>query len=196
MAHLIAITGGIGSGKSVVSSILRVCGYKVYDCDLNAKLLMDNSNEIKRVISKRIDSSVITPQGDINRTLLSSIVFGEQSKLQILNKIVHGAVRADIIKWRDANEGYPYLFVETAILYQSGLDAIVDEVWDVTAPQEVRIERVMRRNNFSREQVEARINSQNYNPQNIHPDTKTIVNDDVSPLLPQILTLLLPNGLF
>lgn len=190
MAHLIAITGGIGSGKSVISSILRVCGYKVYDCDINAKLLMDNSNDIKREISVRIDNSVITSQGDINRTLLSSIVFGNQSKLNILNKIVHGAVRTDIIKWRDANADNPYLFIETAILYQSGLDIIVDEVWEVTAPEKIRVDRVMKRNNFNREQVIARIGSQKYIPPHLHPVTKSITNDDITPLLPQILSLL------
>lgn len=190
MAHLIAITGGIGSGKSVVSSILRVCGYKVYDCDVNAKLLMDNSNDIKREISNRIDNSVVTPQGDIDRPLLSSIVFGNQSKLNILNEIVHGAVRTDIINWRDTNVESPCLFIETAILYQSGLDEIVDEVWEVTAPEEIRVDRVIKRNNFSREQVIARINSQNYIPPQLHSVTKSITNDEVTPLLPQILSLL------
>lgn len=190
MAHLIAITGGIGSGKSVVSTILKVCGYKVYDCDYNAKVLMDNSAKIKNEIANRIDECVITPQGDINRPLLSSIVFGNQSKLNILNEIVHGAVKADIINWRDANADLPYLFIETAILYQSRLDAIVDEVWEVTAPEEIRIDRVMKRNNFSREQVVSRIYSQNYSPKNAHPNVRSIVNDDIAPLLPQILALL------
>ncbi len=188
---LIAITGGIGCGKSLISTILAICGYDVYDCDSNAKRLMDNDSDIKSAISARIDKSVISSTGDIDRTKLASIVFNNTDKLSALNSIVHSSVKKDILKWYE--EKFPTnqpLFIETAILYQSGLDKIVDEVWEVTASEETRIKRVIVRNNFTREQVISRINSQKHTPNTIHPNTKLIFNENDAPILPQIFTLL------
>lgn len=188
---LIAITGGIGCGKSLISTILAICGYNVYDCDSNAKRLMDNDYEIKNAISTLIDKSAISSTGDIDRTKLASIVFNNPNKLSALNTIVHSSVKKDILRWQHENiSTNKPLFVETAILYQSGLDKIVDEVWEVNASEETRIKRVIARNNFTRKQVISRINSQKHTPNTIHPNTKSILNENDEPILPQIFTLL------
>ncbi len=188
---VIAISGGIGSGKSVVAKILRLLGYDVYDCDREAKRLMDESTEIKESLRKLISENVINNDFTINRKLLAEIVFSSPEKLNVLNTIVHGAVKKDIEQWNEykATNGKP-VFVETAILYQSGIDKMVDYVVEVTAPVEIRVERVMHRNGFKREDVVRRIESQTIEEFSPHPNTLYIDNSGDQPLLPQISALL------
>lgn len=190
MKRLIAISGGIGCGKSVVAAILRRLSYPVYDCDSRAKALMDGDSEILGRLSSEIHADVVV-DGVIDRSRLSEIVFSDSSKLAILNSIVHGAVKSDLQRWVEAHDER-LLFVETAILYQSGLDRVVDEVWEVTAPLEVRIERVMKRNGCPASDVEARISSQSISDGGVgHRRVFEIANDGFVPLLPQIESLLI-----
>ncbi|MCM1451561.1 MAG: dephospho-CoA kinase [Clostridium sp.] len=188
-ACVVAITGGIGSGKSVVCRILEAMGYKVYDCDSRAKWLMDNSEEIKASLCRMIHPEVVA-DGAINRTLLSKIVFSDAEKLRALNAISHGAVREDISRWIASHQHEDWLFIETAILYQSGLDRVVAQVWDVEAPEDVRIERVMKRSGLTASEVAARIRSQEFTPEKEHPSVKRIVNDGKESLLLQLHVLL------
>lgn len=187
--RLIAITGGIGSGKSIISDILRAMGHKVYDCDTRAKALMDTDESIKNDLIDLISIDAVRNDRTIDHKLLSEIVFNDPDALSRLNSIVHKAVRADLRRWRDTSSDKT-VWVETAILYASRLDREVDEVWEVTAPTELRVQRVMKRNSMSREQVLARISSQSTTAAQLHPLTKAIVNDGVEPVLPQILSLL------
>ena len=187
MAELIAITGGIGCGKSIVSLILKEMGYDVYDCDWKAKYLMDNSPTIKDCLKSTFGNDIII-DGTINRVKLANIVFNNKEKLVKLNNIVHSSVKEDLISWKLENSQKKLLFVETAILYQSGLDSIVDEVWEVNAPLEIRIERVMKRNNISRQDVLSRIESQKY--EILTQADYIITNDDKVAILPQLVTIL------
>lgn len=189
--RIIAITGGIGSGKSIVSRVVEAMGYHVYDCDSQAKRLMDESDRIKQDITRRIGESCVK-SGRIDRAELAGIVFGCEEKLATLNSIVHGAVREHLAMWAATLEGRATIcFVETAILYQSGLDAMVDEVWEVTAPTELRVERVMKRNGLTAGQVKARIDSQDsFQATSPHHCVHLIVNDDDRAVLPQIERLL------
>lgn len=187
MAELIAITGGIGCGKSIVSLILKEMGYEVYDCDCKAKYLMDNSPIIKDCLKSTFGNDIII-DGTINRVKLANIVFNNKEKLVKLNNIVHSSVKEDLISWKLENSHKKLLFVETAILYQSGLDSIVDEVWEVNAPLEIRIERVMKRNNISRQDVLSRIESQKY--EILAQADYIITNDDKVAILPQLVTIL------
>ena len=187
--YLIGITGGIGSGKSIIASILRILGYKVYDCDNVAKLLMDNNPNIKTAISTQLSPLVISKNGEINRQLLADLVFNNNDLLSILNKIVHGAVLSDLLQWKE-KEQQTILFVETAILYSSGINYIVDEVWEITAPENTRINRVVKRNNTTPDKVKSRITSQKTTNYQKHLNTHIINNDDTSLILPQVLLLL------
>lgn len=188
---LTAITGGIGSGKSVVSRVLHAMGYQVYDCDSRAKMLMDADAAIKVRLADDIHPECLLEDGSINRSRLSEIVFRDSEALECLNRIVHEAVRNDLKRWCEANFGSRRLFVETAILYQSGLDAMVDDVWEVNAPLDLRIERVMARNSLTREQVISRISMQDsFVPSELHPRVYKIINDGDIPLLPRIESLL------
>lgn len=186
--RLIAITGGIGAGKSVVARMLRAIGYDVYDCDSRAKQLMDADAGIKQAVADRICRDAIRPDGSIDRKRLADVVFNDSGKLDCLNRIVHKAVRDDILLWA-ANK--PVAFVETAILYQSGIDRMVDEVWEVTAPKEIRILRAMARNGSQRSDVEARINAQeNFKSVYVHPNVRLLINDGDLPILPRLEQLI------
>ena len=190
MAQVIAISGGIGSGKSLISTILRNIGYYVYDCDSNAKKIMDNSLFIKDYIQTNISADVIY-NNQINRSILARIVFNNNSLLNKLNSVVHSEVRKDITSWIYKHSGNDKLFIETAILYQSKVDQLVDEVWEICAPEETRIQRVIARNKTSREEVLARINTQNeVLIQKKHQNTRQIINDNIHAVLPQINHLL------
>ena len=185
--QLIAITGGIGAGKSVVSRILRQMGYPVYDSDSQAKKLMDADCEIKRRLAAEISAAVVC-EGEIQRAVLA---FNDSAKLAILNDIVHTSVKADIQEYFKIQES-KIVFVETAILYQSGLNREVDAEWRVTAPLETRIERVELRNGLSRKQVCERIASQENHivEDEIKPPVSMIENDGLQALVPQINKLL------
>lgn len=184
--RLIAITGGIGSGKSVVSTILRILGYKVYDCDSRAKQLMDTDSRLQHQLRETF-SDVIFKNGTIDRVALAQLVFSDKQRLQQLNAIVHPAVRHDIEQWAKANQSASLLFVETAILRESKMEDLFDMVLNITASEDTRIRRVMRRNNLSREAVLARISSQT----DSHFQNEVIlVNDDDKAILPQIQVFL------
>lgn len=182
---VIALTGGIGSGKSVVSAILRVMGYDVYDCDSRAKKLMDSSTEIKHKLVDAFGNSSVDDRGVINRIYVGSIVFNNPGALSILNGIVHPEVRKNLSEWINTRKeaGHYCVFVETAILKESNLKDMIDEEWSVYAPVELRVRRVMKRNNLSETDVLARIKSQSSTDE---VNEFSIINDDANAILPQV----------
>jgi len=187
---LIAITGGIGSGKSVVARMLQVMGYQVYDCDSRAKALMTGDAEVKQQLINAFGEETFLADGSINRDHLSAAAFGNSQALLRLNAIVHPATARDMLNWAkcQAADGACIAFVETALLRTSGLDRLVDAVWHVTAPVEVRIARVMARNGLTAQQVRARIDAQAVD-EAIATGEAIIVNDALQPVLPQVLQL-------
>lgn len=145
--RLVAISGGIGSGKSVVSRVLRALGHRVVDCDTEARLLMDGDAAMRRRIADEVCAGCITPDGGaIDRRKLSQAVFSSPPLLERLNAIVHGAVRSRLLRLA---AGRPVTFFETAILYSSGFDALADVIWEVEAPRGLRISRVMARSGLT-----------------------------------------------
>ncbi len=188
MKKTIAIVGGIGSGKSVVSHILRLLGYDVYDCDSNAKLLMNTSTRIQSQLIDAFGSEVVSSNGEINRRRLSDIIFRDKTSLNTINGIVHPAVKEDINQRLSESKSKLY-FVETALPQESGIDKMCNHIWLVDASKDIRISRVMARNSFSQEQVEERMRKQDYSKLD---DSKTIIitNDNHSAVLPQVVKAL------
>ena len=187
--RVIAITGGIGAGKSVVSAILRVAGYQVYDCDSRAKQLMNTSPAIKQSLTLRFGQSTYKSDGTIDRTKLSATIFNDSESLSFVNSVVHPVVKNDIDKWKKGMTDDKPVFIETAILKESRLDTMVDAVWNVVAPLELRVARVIKRNNATREQVLERIGNQTTELHCPKP-VVNIINDGVTALLPQVITAL------
>lgn len=189
--RVIAVTGGIGSGKSVVCRVLSAMGYDVYDCDSEARRIMDSDEGMKRRIADEITPEALDRDGNLDRKAIAGVVFADASRLAALNAIVHGAVRDDIARRLRvaADAGVALYFIETAILYESGLDRMVGEVWEVTAPQEVRIRRAMLRDGAGYESIKARVDAQT-SAGGPHSCVHVIVNDGREAVLPQIHTLL------
>ena len=188
---LIALTGGIGSGKSVVSRMLQVMGYQVYDCDSRAKQLMTDDETVRGQLIAEFGTETYLADGTLNRQHLSTVAFSNDEVRARLNAIVHPATANDILRWADhlASIGASAAFVETAILRTSGLDRIVDDVWHVTAPADVRVQRVMTRSGLSEQQVRDRMEAQRVE-EAVAPGEQVIVNDNVAALLPQVSRLL------
>ncbi len=184
----IGITGGIGSGKSVVSHLLRVMGYSVYDTDIEARRLTDSSVEIRRAIASTFGDDLYAG-GELNRPLLAQRVFGFPEQIARLNAIVHPAVRADFERWsRERHEAC--CFVESAILYESGFDRLVDSVWAVSAPEALRIARVKQRSGLSESEVQRRIEAQMSDDELRLRTPRVIVNDGVTSIIGRVLSLL------
>lgn len=184
----IGITGGIGSGKSVVSHLLRVMGYPVYDTDTEAKRLMNVSPELKRQIAEAFGSDIYA-QGTLDRALLASRVFGNPERIARLNSIVHPAVRLDFDRWASALNT-PLCFVESAILYDSGFDRLVDDVWVVTAPEALRIKRVGDRSGLAPDEVRRRMAAQLSDSEIQQGASHIIRNDGNTSLIGKVLSLL------
>lgn len=189
--RLIAITGGIGSGKSVVASIVKVMGREVYDCDMRARELMVKSDEVKTRIKETFGPDSYLEDGSLNRPYLSKVAFNDPAALASLNAIVHPATARDLQQWAQgiAQNGASEAFVETALLRTASLDKVVDEVWHVVAPMDVRIQRVMKRNGISAQQVRDRIASQSIEEE-VAPGEHAIINDGCMAVLPQVTQLL------
>ena len=188
---LIAITGGIGSGKSVVARLVQVMGHEVYDCDSRAKALMTENEEVRHLLIEAFGKETYHNNGTLNRQHLSEVAFGDDKALARLNGIVHPATARDMQQWgqRQADNGARVAFVETALLRTAGLDRLVDEVWHVTAPASVRIPRVMARSGLTEQQVCERIAAQSVEDA-LATGEHPIINDDVTAVLPQVLNLL------
>ena len=191
MMKLIAITGGIGSGKSIVARMVQVMGYQAYDCDSRAKGLMTTDSRVRQQLIEAFGADCYLPNGMLNRAHLSTVAFADEHALARLNAIVHPATANDMRRWADelARDGATVAFVETALLRTAGIDQMVDEVWHVTAPAEVRIERVMARSALTAEQVRERMAAQ-VAEETFAPGEHVIVNDNVNALMPQVIQML------
>ena len=154
----IAICGGIGSGKSTVCQMFAERGVAIYDSDSRAKALMNESEPLRKALMAEFGAECYKG-GVLNRPYLAPRVFASPEQLAKLNAIVHPAVKSDFLAWADMQSG-DYVILESAILYESGFDALVDKVVAVLAPLPLRIERAMQRDGASREQIEARIKAQ------------------------------------
>ena len=185
----VGITGGIGGGKSVVSRFLRISGYSVYDSDEQAKALMARSSCIQEQLSAEFGADIYVG-GVLNRTRLAERVFSDKAALQRLNAIVHPAVKADFAEWCRKRSAEPVLFIESAILLEAGFSDTVDEIWLVTAPEAVRVSRVIARNHCSAEEAISRIRSQMSDAEKEKYASAVILNDGEKPLIPQIFKAL------
>jgi dephospho-CoA kinase len=158
----------------------------VYDCDTEAKRLMDNSAEIKCQLAEILGNEAIIDTGEIDRAYLSRRLFADKDLLEKVNSVVHPVVIAEVKK---ESEKYDVLFVETALLRESGMNMVVSAVWIVEAPEPIRVARVMQRSNMSAEAVRDRIRIQ----QNIFEagdNVTTIENNDSTPVLPHVEALI------
>lgn len=185
----VGITGGIGSGKTTVCKIFETLGIPVYYADDRAKALMVENKDLIVRIKHIFGDNAYTPEGELNRSYISQVAFTNPEKLKELNAAVHPAVLEDGIIWHESQKDTPYTLKEAALLFESGSYIALDKIITVTAPEDVRIERVMKRNNLSREEVEARIAKQMPESEKVQRSDFVINNDGEHALIPQVLEI-------
>lgn len=190
-AILIGITGGIGAGKSVVSRMLRGRGFTVFDCDLEAKRLMESDTSLMEALAEVAGSDIYDAEGHLCRKLLASRIFSDTALRESVNRLVHAAVRQEMMRRYTLSERI--FFVEAAIMASSGLAALCSSVWLVDAPREIRFRRAMERGGISECDLQARMTAQE-NENRLLAEAgvpvHTVVNDGCSSLIAQIDGLL------
>lgn len=177
-----AITGGIGSGKSYVCRMLKDYGIEVYDCDAAAKRLMRTDRALQQRLSDAVGAEVF-PDGQLNKAVLAKFLLASEENNRIVNNIVHPAVADDF-----ASSGMSWL--ESAILFEADFQKYVDRVVCVSAPLEVRTQRIMKRDGISREQAAEWIDRQMPQEEKEHRSHYVIENDGVTSLEKQIEKML------
>lgn len=184
------ITGGIGSGKSVVSRLLQIMGVPVYVADTESKALLDSSKGLQEALSENFGRNIYK-DGRIDKKLFASIIFRDKAKLQEANRIIHPFVKQHFFDWIGIQQmaGKKVVATEAAILYESGFDEFVDKVILVYTPLETRIERTMFRDNVSREEVIARISNQMSDEDKIKKADFVVRNDGEESVIQQIVTI-------
>lgn len=189
MDRLIGLTGGMGSGKTTVASMFAVMGIPVYDADSRAKALMHDDPELITGIRALFGPSAYAQDGTLDRKYIAAIVFADRALLDRLNALVHPAVYRDLAAWaasppqRDA----PYLLQESAILFEEDLVARFAAVILVTAPEAMRIDRVIARDGASRDDVMRRLRNQWPDERKIPLSDYVIFNDGARPLIRQVM---------
>jgi dephospho-CoA kinase len=183
MTKIIGLTGGIGSGKTTIAKHFASLGIPVYIADDEAKKLMDNSEIIAKL--QAVFGEEIIENKKIDRKALAQIVFQNPKKLKILNSIIHPAVKKHFTDWLSAHKNHPIIIKEAAILFESGSYKDCDAIITVTSPLEERINRVMKRDNATRETILHRINNQWTDEQRISKSDYIITNISVNEALTQ-----------
>lgn len=189
MAIKIGITGGIGSGKSVVSRLLEVMGIPVYISDVETKRLMVSDDCIRSGLIALLGDEVYIG-GALNKPLLAAYLFGTPEHARQVNRIVHPCVKKDFRRWVAQRADCTMVGIESAILIEAGFACEVDVVVMVYAPEEVRVRRAMERDSSPRELIEKRVRSQMDDEEKRRRADFVIVNDGETPLIPQVLALI------
>jgi dephospho-CoA kinase len=184
----IGLTGGIGSGKSTVAEIFRHLGIPVFNSDEIARKLQEEDESLKGEIAG-IFGNEIYQNGKLDRAKVASIVFSDPEKLKQLNAVVHPAVGKAREQFFLENAKLKYVIQEAAILFEIGLEKSLDGMIVVTAPDEIRIQRVMERDKISREDVLLRIKNQLSQEEKVKKADFVIQNDGKSMLVPQIVEI-------
>ena len=176
MTKIIGLTGGIGSGKTTIARLFEAEGIPVYISDDEAKKIMLSPITVEKVKQEFGDKVINNNQ--IDRKVLSEIVFNNPEQLKKLNSIVHPLVKKHFDEWVKQNSNHPFVVKEAAILFESGSYKYCDKVITVTASEETRIERVVKRDHVKREEVIQRIKNQISEKERLERSDFVIYNED------------------
>ena len=189
--ELIGLTGGIGSGKSTVAGLFRTLGIPVYESDQRAKDLMQTNHQVRNEIIALFGPEAYNAEMILNRAWIASKAFTNPTLLKQLNDIVHPAVFQDLIDWtgEETQRNAPYLIQESALLFEEQLAKRFSAIILVVAPEEIRIERVMKRDGVTKEDVQKRINNQLPDIKKIPGSDYVIYNDGVRSLIEQVMDI-------
>lgn len=183
----VGITGGIGSGKSTVAKVFEVLGIPVYYADAAAKQIMQEDEGLKALLRQHFGDAIYK-EGQLDRGLLSSLVFNNKEKLALLNSLVHPATIDAGVQWLN-KQTTPYAIKEAALIFESGSQEHLDFIIGVYAPVELRIQRVMARDKITREEVERRMSHQIDELLKMQLCNAIIINNDLELVIPQVVDL-------
>jgi dephospho-CoA kinase len=183
----IGLTGGIGSGKSTIARIFELLGIPVYYADEASKRLYRTSDELKASLKKQFGDDIYSGQ-ELNRQKLAEIVFADSRQLEVLNQLVHPPTIKDANEWMQKQSAL-YIIKEAALLFESGSAKDLDYIIGVSAPIELRIDRVMKRDDTSREQILNRMNKQMDEEEKMKRCDFIINNDEQELVIPQVIEL-------
>lgn len=186
---IIGVTGGIGSGKSYICRIISSLGFPVYNCDAEAKKLMNTNKHIINSLKQLIGENSYDSEGNLNKPIIAQFLFANEENAHKINSVVHPVVKEDFRSWASAQNA-DLIFMESAILFESGFNDVVDNVITITAPPETRIERTIRRDNTTREQVIARMNQQMQDEERVRISDYIICNNTNDNVEQQIKTII------
>jgi dephospho-CoA kinase len=180
----VGLTGGIGSGKSMVSDLLKIMGYPVYNSDYEAKRLCIDSESLKSKLQQAFGNSLYN-EGMLNKIAFAAIIFANPIKLKEANEIIHPFVTNDFLEWAKKQPA-TLVFIESAILLESEVQQHLDKTITVSASEEIRIERVIKRDNIEQKLVVARIKNQLSETERLQKADYIIYNDHKQALIPQL----------
>lgn len=186
----VGLTGGIGCGKSYVAKLFRELGIPVYEADSAARRLQENDPQLVAAMKDLFGAEAYLENGKLNSKAIGAQVFADAGKMKQLNALVHPAVKTDFINWVSAQHNVPFILKEAAILFESGTNEGLDAVIVVTAPEELRIRRVMERDKITEADVKKRMAAQWPEAEKIKRATFVIHNDEQQLLLPQVLAVM------
>ena len=179
----VGITGGIGSGKSTIVRFFECKNVPAFIADTEAKILMNTSPDIRGKFISTFGENIYQPDSTLDRKKLAELIFDKPSLIKFTNDVVHPEVKKRFENWVK-NQNFPYIIHEAAILFETGFYKYLDYTILVTAPLEMRIERVMKRDKVSREKVEKRISNQWPDEKKIELANCVLTNDNKELLLP------------
>lgn len=184
----IGITGNIASGKSTVENIIKEFGYDVFDADeMTHRILNEAKSDIVKIFS---EEDVIT-NGQIDRKKIATIVFSDNNKLKMLESIIHPKVKQEILNILNSCQNKKAVFVSVPLMFEAGFEDIFDKIIFVSAPENLRLKRLMLRNNLTEEDALKRIKSQLPESNKISKSSYIIKNDsDIEQIIPQIKVIL------
>jgi dephospho-CoA kinase len=183
----VGLTGGLGSGKTTVAKIFEMLGIPVYYADEEAKKILTRNSRLKQKIIEHFGNESYTGN-ELNRPFLASIVFNNKEKLDLLNSLVHPITIEDGIHWMK-KQRTPFAIKEAALIFEGGVASYLDYVIGVYAPLPLRIQRAMKRDNLTREQVLARMNKQMDENIKMRLCDFIIFNDGQQLVIPQVIQL-------
>ncbi|MDR1699520.1 MAG: dephospho-CoA kinase [Prevotellaceae bacterium] len=184
----VAITGGIGSGKSVVSGFLQTIGYPVYNSDEQSKRLLNENQDLREKLCETFGKDLYR-NAKLDKKLFASLIFGNEKLLKKANAIIHPAVYEDFERWAKAQTA-DIVFAETALYFQGNAKKYIPFSILVQAPLELRIQRAMQRDNSSEKEILARIKNQMPDENVSHLADFHILNDEKHLIIPQVLQII------
>ena len=188
----VGITGGIGAGKSTVTQIFQSLGIPVYIADYEARKIISSNASVKKQIKALLGTEAYHKNGKPDRAYIASLVFNDKSLLAQMNKIVHPAVQLHFNRWCESfrpAQKIIYVLQEAALLVETGNFKTLDALIVVTCPEEIRIKRVMERDDCSRQDVMTRMKNQLSEEEKVRFADFTVINDGKHLLIPQVLAI-------